>query len=155
MTGLGLCAMAVMITACATVMQGKRQDFSIASTPPGARVMVDGGEVGTTPFVAALRRKDKHLIRVELEGYQPFELSVARKTSGWVWGNLLLGGIPGLAIDAITGSMYKLKPEQVQATLTQSTAAIDQQRDLVLVTVVLRPDPGWEQIGTLTRQRSE
>jgi hypothetical protein len=72
-----------------------------------------------------------------------------------VWGNLLLGGIPGLAIDAITGSMYKLKPEQVQATLTQSTAAIDQHRDLVLVTVVLRPDPGWEQIGTLTRQRSE
>jgi len=148
---LGLCGVTVLLTACATIMQGKRQDLSIASTPPGARVLVDGSEIGTTPFVTALRRKDKHVVRVELAGYQSFELALTRMTSGWVWGNLLFGGIPGLAIDAISGGMYKLKPEQVQATLTQSTAAIDNQHDLLLVTVVLRPDPGWERIGALTR----
>jgi hypothetical protein len=138
------------LAGCATILQGSRQQLSVASRPTGARVLVDGKEVGTTPVVAHLKRKDKHVVRVELQGYQPFEMPLARSTSGWVWGNLVFGGIPGLAIDAITGGMYKLKPEQIDATLEQSTAAVESQRDAVVVAVVLRTDPTWERIGTLT-----
>ena len=112
----------LLVAACATIMQGTSQEVSVSSTPTGARVLVDGAEMGKTPLVASLKRKDKHVVRVELEGYQPFEMALGRATSGWVWGNIVFGGIPGLAIDAITGGMYKLKPEEIQATLAQNAA---------------------------------
>jgi hypothetical protein len=36
-----------------------------------------------------------------------------------VWGNIVFGGIIGLAVDAITGGLYKLAPEQVSAQLAR------------------------------------
>ncbi|MBK8003917.1 MAG: hypothetical protein IPK12_08205 [Gemmatimonadetes bacterium] len=52
--------------------------------------------------------------------------------------------------------MYKLKPEQVEATLAASTAlegSVRRDKDLLVVTVVLRPDSTWERIGTLVPAR--
>ncbi|HET8648878.1 MAG TPA: PEGA domain-containing protein [Gemmatimonadales bacterium] len=143
----------VGLAACATIMQGSSQEVSVASTPTGAKVLVDGNEVGKTPYVAKLSRKDKHVVRIEMEGYQPFELPLARATSGWVWGNIVFGGIPGLAIDAITGGMYKLKPEQIEATLAANTASVRRDHDVLVVAVVLHPDPSWQRIGSLQRVR--
>jgi hypothetical protein len=143
-------ALAVAMAGCATIMHGTSQELSVASTPTGAHVLVDGTEVGRTPYVASLKRKDKHVVRIEMPGYEPFELPISRATSGWVWGNLVFGGLPGLAVDAITGGLYKLKPEQVLATLSQSTAAVGQHDDVMVVAVVLHADPEWERIGALT-----
>jgi PEGA domain-containing protein len=134
---------------CATIMQGTRQELSIGSSPTGAQVLVDGTQAGKTPYVAHLKRKDKHVIRLEMPGYKPYELALTRSTSGWVWGNLLFGGLPGLAIDAITGGLYKLKPEQVQATLQNATAAYGDHKDMIVVAVVLHPDPEWQRVGQL------
>ncbi len=137
--------------ACATIMQGTSQELSIGSSPTGARVIVDGSQAGKTPFVAKLKRKEKHVVRLELDGYKPFEMALSRSTSGWVWGNLIFGGLPGLAIDAITGGLYKLKPEQVQATLESATTAYREDHDMIVVAVVLHPDPDWQRIGQLSR----
>lgn len=140
----------LLLPACATIMQGTTQEVSIASTPTGARLIIDGVEAGRTPVAASLKRKDKHTIRIEMEGYQPFEMALGRGTSGWVWGNIVFGGIPGLAVDAITGGMYKLTPEQVQATLPANAAvANNPMTDELTVTVVLRPDPSWTRIGQM------
>ena len=149
-TALGL-IVGVAGASCATLMQGTSQELSIGSSPTGARVIVDGAEAGKTPFVASLKRKDKHVIRLEMEGYKPYELALSRATSGWVWGNLVFGGLPGLAIDAITGGLYKLKPEQVQATLENATTAYQDGNDMMVIAVVLHPDPQWQQVGQLTR----
>jgi hypothetical protein len=140
----------LFLTACATIMQGTSQDVSIASTPTGARLIIDGAETGRTPVAASLKRKDKHTIRIEMDGYEPFEMALGRGTSGWVWGNIVFGGIPGLAVDAITGGMYKLTPEQVQATLpANAAAASNPMTDELTLTVVLRPDPSWVRIGQM------
>lgn len=149
---LAAAAIAVAAGGCATIMQGTSQELSVASTPSGARVLVDGTEMGRTPYVASLKRKDKHVVRIEMDGYQPFELPIARATSGWVWGNIVFGGLPGLAVDAISGGLYKLKPEQVEATLAQSTAAVGEHGDVMVLAVVLRADPEWERIGGLARR---
>jgi hypothetical protein len=74
--------------------------------------------------------------------------------SGWVWGNLVFGGIPGLAIDAITGGLYKLAPEHVMATLARADVEVASGGEVLLVTVVMRPAPGMERIGTLVREGS-
>ncbi len=142
--------MSLALLGCATIMQGSRQQVSFGSTPSNAALTIDGNQVARTPYVAKLKRKDMHIIKIELEGYQPYELAMSRGTSGWVWGNIVFGGLPGLVVDAIAGGMYKLKPEEVQAALAQQGAMVDRQADMLVVMVTLRPDPQWERIGTLT-----
>jgi hypothetical protein len=69
-----------------------------------------------------------------------------------VWGNLVFGGLPGLAIDAITGGLYKLSPDQVAAQLARQGASTQATTDGILVTVVLHPDSSWQRVGTLARR---
>jgi hypothetical protein len=137
----------VILIGCATIMHGTRQDVSISSTPSAAAVTVDGQERGKTPVSVELSRKDKHLIKIELVGYAPFEMYLTKKVSGWVWGNLIFGGIPGLAVDAITGGLYELKPEQVTASMAQ--ASISTTKEGIYIATVLRPDPTWRKIAQL------
>jgi hypothetical protein len=78
------------------------------------------------------------------------EMATTRKVSGWVWGNIVFGGLIGLAVDAITGGLYNVNPDQVSGTLVKRTSALDRGPD-VMVVVVLHPDPKWVRIGTLER----
>ncbi len=151
-----LLSSAVLATAvgCATIMQGSKQQIAISSTPTGASVRVDTTSFGTTPVTVALRRKDKHVIQITMDGYQPFELTTSRSTSGWVWGNIVFGGLIGLVVDASTGGMYKLKPEDVQATLAQGAAQVTRDKDVLYIGIVLEVKPGWERIGSMTRDES-
>ena len=87
-------------------MHGTSQDLGISSSPTNATVMIDNVDAGKTPLVGKLSRKDNHIIKIQLGGYQPFEGTVTRKVSGWVWGNILFGGVIGLAVDAISGGLY-------------------------------------------------
>jgi hypothetical protein len=135
--------------ACASIVHGSKQDIAFTSTPSDARVTVDNQLVGNTPIVAKLTRKDQHVVRIELEGYSPFETALKRSTSGWVWGNIVFGGLIGLAVDAGTGAMYKLTPEQMNGTLGQVTSTT---REGLCVVMVRRPDPAWEKIAELTRE---
>ncbi len=147
-------ALLAAVTSCATIMQGTRQQIAISSTPTGASVRVDTTSFGTTPVTVALRRKDHHIIQITMEGYQPFELTTSRSTSGWVWGNIVFGGLIGLVIDASTGGMYKIKPEEVQATLARGSAQVTKDKDVLYIGIVLQAQPGWERIGTMTKDES-
>ncbi len=142
----------LILVGCASIMHGTTQQIAVSSSPTGAKVTVNGMDRGVTPVIADLKRKDNHVVRVTLDGYQPFEMALTRSVSGWVWGNLVFGGIPGLAIDAISGGLYKLSPEQVMAQLQHDDAEVAAGGDLLLVTVVMRPAPGMERIGTLVRE---
>ena len=143
---------ATMLAGCATIMNQTTQAVGIASNPTGASVTVDGTPHGKTPVVAKLSRKDHHIVRLELAGYQPYEATLTRHVSGWVWGNVVFGGLIGLAVDALTGGLYKLTPDQVVAQLqTGSHASLRQEGDLY-VAVVLTPDPTWEKVGQLQPQ---
>ena len=135
--------------ACGTIIHGTRQDVGVSSTPTGAQVVVDNMPLGQTPVVAKLTRKDNHVIRITMPGYQTFETNVTRSVSGWVWGNIVFGGLIGLAVDAIRGGLYKLRPEQVTGTL--ATADVRSEQGGLYVAVVLAPDPSWEKVGQLTR----
>lgn len=130
-------------------MHQTTQEVGISSSPTKAKVTINSLSHGETPVVAELKRKRYHLIRIELEGYQPYEATVTRKVSGWVWGNIVLGGLIGLAVDAISGGLYKLTPEQIAGELKQTNAAVSQVGDTVYLTVVLRPKAGWERIDSL------
>ena len=54
----------------------------VESRPPGARVVIDGREVGTTPTVVSDVAAGMHSLRIELDGYQPWVTSVDVPASG-------------------------------------------------------------------------
>src|SRR5947199_10200531 len=143
------------VLACATIMHGKTQEISIASAPSGATVTVDHAVLGTTPVVATLKRKATHVIAEKMAGYQPFELTPTRSTSGWVWGNIVFGGLIGLAVDLGTGGAYKVNPAQVSSQLAQAHAGATFEDGTLFVVLVRSPDPSWEKIGQLEQLRSE
>lgn len=148
---LPLC-LALAIGGCATIMQGSSEQISVASTPTGAQVFVDGREAGITPMIANLSRKDRHVLSIRMDGYRPYELPIARSVSGWVAGNLVFGGVPGLIVDAVTGGMYKLTPTQVTATLGEGAATLGRDDGAIVVAVVLGADPAWQKVGQLERE---
>lgn len=140
------------LTACASIMLGTTQAVGISSSPTGAQVTVSGVSLGRTPLVADLKRKDHHIVRIELDGYEPYETTLSRGVSGWVAGNIIFGGLIGLAVDAISGGMYKLTPEQVSANLSRGSVDLDAD-DVLVIQVVLGADPEWERIGELQREQ--
>jgi len=140
----------LFLSGCATVIHGSKQQIAITSNPSSGTVTVDDQVVGKTPFTTRLSRKKPHFIKIELDGYFPYQAVFTRKTSGWIAGNILIGGLIGLGVDAITGGMYKLSPEAVQAELrNEQRTGIKLSNDQIFLTIALEPKPGWEKIGQL------
>jgi hypothetical protein len=134
---------------CATIIHGSSQHVSISSSPTNATVNVDGRVVGQTPIITELERDDKHLIEISLDGYELYQIALSRDVSGWIAGNIIFGGFVGLAVDAITGAMYKLDPEHVHADLKAVHSQASLPDGQLYIAVVLSPDPDWTRVGTL------
>jgi hypothetical protein len=112
-----VCFLMGLASGCCTIIHGAHQDVGMSSAPPGAKVYVDSVYVGTTPVVVAIKRSQTHVVRLEKPGYESFDTTLTHSVSGWVWGNLAFGGLIGLGVDAATGSLYNIYPEQISGTL--------------------------------------
>ena len=141
----------ILTSGCATIIHGGKQEVSISSNPSSAIVTIDNQEAGKTPLTTSLSRKDHHTVKVSLDGFMPYETKFTRKVDGWIAGNIIFGGIIGLAVDAITGGMYKLTPDQIQAEMKNGSTTIKNSKDGLFLTVVLKSDENWEKIGQLTK----
>ncbi len=110
--------LAAQLSACASIINGRTQSVGISSSPAGARALVN--PVGTTvitPSQVELRRNTSYTILVEKDGYEPGSATVSSGPSAWLLGNILIGGLIGLAVDFITGGAWKLTPETVSVAL--------------------------------------
>ncbi|TVR83306.1 MAG: PEGA domain-containing protein [Chitinophagaceae bacterium] len=132
-------------------MHGSTQEVGFSSSPTNASVTINGQNLGSTPMIADLKRKDNHMVRFELDGYQPYETNLTRSTSGWVWGNIVFGGLIGLVVDASAGGMYKLTPEQITAEMRSPQASNSKTEDALFIAIVMEPDPSWEKVGSLIK----
>jgi hypothetical protein len=141
------------LTSCATIMHGTHQAIGISSNPTNASVWVDQAYAGNTPVILGLTRRDNHIVRIEMEGYQPYEAVFTRQLSGWVFGNIVFGGVIGLAVDAISGGIYMLTPEQIQAEMRPGQMTCSRQSNDSFITVVLEPNQSWKKIGNLVASK--
>jgi hypothetical protein len=94
------------------------EDITIKSTPPNAKILIDGKKFGTTPQKVNIERGANHVIKLELPEYDPYEIQITRKLSSWVWANAANFFIPGFTIDYLNGSMYYLVPDALDVALT-------------------------------------
>ncbi len=114
---LGIIVIMFVQINCASIIHGTTQDIAVNSNPDGVKVIVKGVHMATTPAVIELKRKESTILRFEKEGYNSVEVILKRTTDGWVWGNILLGGIIGFIVDFSNGAAYKLSPEDINVEL--------------------------------------
>lgn len=115
---LGFLLMFVMlITGCATIMTGTSNTIQFNSNVPGAKVFIDNEYVGTTPLTLEVSTKETPNVRIEAPGYLPYTTTLKKDVSGWIWGNIIAGGIFGLGIDFITGGVYVYRTKTVNGEL--------------------------------------
>jgi hypothetical protein len=77
-------------------------------------------------------------------------MTITRKLSGWIVGNVIFGGVLGIAVDAITGSMYILTPSDINANIGGSM--VNAKNNDLFIEIVLEPKDGWVKIGELSRK---
>jgi len=143
-------ALTLLFSSCATIISGSKQNISFASTPSAASIFIDEVEVGKTPFEMKLARNSEHAVMIKLDGYQTYQTRLTKKFNAWYLGNILIGGIIGLIIDPVTGAIYNLSPDQINAQLNKGTVYKSNQKG-IYIAVDLKADPNWNKVGQLEK----
>lgn len=143
--GFRLCIILVcsafFINGCAAIAGGgTSQPIDIDSAPSGAHFIVKSSSgiqmaEGTTPQTVRLPRKNEYQVDFSMDGYKTQSVSLIKSTNGWVWGNLVIGGIVGFVIDFATGAAYKLEPAIVKISL--ETVRLESGKDALFATIRL------------------
>ena len=115
-------AAAASTTACATVTRGTKQSWTVQSDPGGAQVATSNGfSCDQTPCTFKMKRNAEFDVTVSKDGYKPYQGRVTHAVSGGgaagMAGNVLVGGLIGVAVDAGSGAMMDLKPNPLVVQL--------------------------------------
>jgi len=116
------------LAGCATVVRGTSTEFKVVSTPPGASVRTSTGfACSPTPCSIKLPRKAEFDATVTLAGYKAQTVHVRSVVGGGgaagFAGNMVAGGLVGMAVDGADGAMNDLKPNPLSVTLQPESAA--------------------------------
>ena len=156
---IALLAGCALLASCATIVNTPVQHVTIDSNPSGAIVKVNGHILKgiRTPTSILVSRWTRPTITIELAGYKPYTYRVEGQLSGWFWGNILLGGLVGMTVDVISGSIYELD-DSVYGQLVKDgpyRAPVDygavRRGDGALVVFVPNARHSWRKIGQMQK----
>jgi len=113
--------LSLAVAGCATITRGSTQALTIDSAPLGATASLSNGERCTTPCTLKLKRKHPLAVEVCKAGYQPVITQILSQIAGagaaGMAGNVLVGGLIGVGVDAATGATKDLTPNPLSVTL--------------------------------------
>lgn len=112
----------IALAGCATVTRGSKDALVVNSTPQGAQVQMSNGMSCTsTPCTFRLPRRSELEVVVSKDRCEPVTTNVTHRTAGsgaaGVAGNVLVGGVIGLGVDAATGASQELVPNPLEVSL--------------------------------------
>ncbi len=117
-------ALALPCISCASVTRGTTENISISSTPAGATAELSGLDNPTacvTPCVVVAKRNADITVTINKAGYEPQVIPLTKEIPGngavGFAGNVLVGGLVGMGVDAATGAAMDHKPNPVTVTL--------------------------------------
>ena len=119
---------------CATITTNSRQSLTVTTEPPGAVCKVTRGAatlgvLNLTPGTLNIEKGSGAItIACGKEGYLPASAEAAAQFQGMTFGNILLGGLVGVAVDAASGAMY-FYSESVRVVLVPARFESLQARD--------------------------
>jgi hypothetical protein len=118
---LVLLACAWALAGCASVTRGWDNQMQFSSDPPGAIMQTTMGLSCVTPCVLKVSRKDEFIATFSKPGFQPESVSVRTQVAGTgaagFAGNILLGGVIGMGVDAASGASLEQCPNPVAVRL--------------------------------------
>jgi hypothetical protein len=118
---LAAVALALMMSSCATITRGTTSQVQFHSDPPGAAMRTSHGHSCVTPCVLQMNRKDEFIATFSKPGYADQEVQVRTKLAGegaaGFVGNVVIGGVVGMAADAATGATLEHIPNPVAVIL--------------------------------------
>jgi hypothetical protein len=104
-------------SSCATILEPGPDRIPVRSEPDGAKVLLNGMLVGVTPMLLNVNRADNCSLDLQKDGYQTIHLERDKVVAGWVFGNIILGGVIGLAVDLIAHNQGKYSEDPIFVTL--------------------------------------
>lgn len=117
---------------CASVTRGWSEQVQITSEPEGADVRTSLSQACTTPCTLTVSRKDEFSVSFAKPGYRPQTVQVGTRVAGagvaGFAGNVLVGGIVGMGVDAASGATLEHWPNPVVAVLQPAGPARQQQQ---------------------------
>lgn len=129
-TTLSMIGLAFALGACATIVEGSDQTISISTAPTGATcTMARAGQtigiVHATPGVANIEKsKNDITVTCSMDDHQDAVRVLSSETQGMTFGNFLLGGGIGFAIDASSGAMHEYPPSVVMSLAPDEFASV-------------------------------
>jgi hypothetical protein len=104
-----LMVVTLLTSGCASIFGGTSQTISVTTNPPSSACTINQGirpvaSIGTTPGGAVVKKKRDDLeVICKKDGYQDSKTFIKSDLDPWVFGNIVLGGLIGLAVDWGTG----------------------------------------------------
>ena len=110
------------LSGCATLVRGSSQTVTANTQPPGARCEFQHPHAPAvvaerTPQTVTLEKsKDDVTVVCRKDGYLDASAPLRSVFEGWTFGNILFGGLVGVAVDAGSGAMHDY-PQSVTLVL--------------------------------------
>lgn len=125
-----LFAIGTAVSGCATVTRGTHEVFQVNTVPPNASVKTTNGRsCDATPCSFTMNHREDFDVTITKPGYKEWTGHVTHQFSSGggaaLAGNVLVGGLVGLTVDAATGATQKLVPNPLNVTLEPVQAAAD------------------------------
>ena len=105
---------AILMNGCATILTGSSDNINFTSEPSGAKIVMDGLDIGNTPATLEIKRsgfKDK-AITLKLDGYEDRTFLLQKEFNAIAILNF--AGILGWFVDFATGSVMKYSDKSVE-----------------------------------------
>ena len=132
----GVFAAVIFLSACSSIVDGSSQELTINTNPAGATCSLERhgeqlGSTGPTPSKIVIEKTKYDItITCNKDGYQEATYLNHSGADGATFGNIILGGGIGWAVDSATGSDNKyenpvnltLVPKLASNTVQQPTA---------------------------------
>ena len=111
------------LSGCATIVSGRKTEVTLDNSGGATyfSVMDNNHRVvdsGMTPKQVTLKTTQTWLtpakyqvVYASQDGVEEYDLNAG--FNWWTAGNIVIGGVPGIAIDAATGALWKLQPQVI------------------------------------------
>lgn len=115
--------LALTFSSCATLFTGTKDRITFNSTPPGAKVYINGIEQGVTPFTMKVKRSLNDTdAEFKLDGYETRLITLSKEFN--IVSVVNLGNLLGWGIDALSGSVMKYDQRSYDITLDNKKTAM-------------------------------
>lgn len=117
---LGVLVLCVINSGCASIMTGTKHSINVQCEPEDSKILINGA-VHKSPCSQDIERgiyaTKKNKVVAEKEGYKTCEFNPSGNLHPWFLGNIILGGLIGMAIDMGTGAVSSVEEKDIKMVL--------------------------------------